>query len=133
MLYVSGSIKPGPGFHNFIRTIKAKKPPAKKTSPDPVDYHKVVVKKPWGYEYLMYENGTVGVWFLKLNGGAKTSMHCHPNKKTGLIILEGEAELSFLHDSTTLKPISKMMIREGLFHCTRAVSPGGITMIERSA
>ena len=37
---------------------KAIKKKVKKSS---VDYHKVVVKKPWGYEYLMFENGTVGV------------------------------------------------------------------------
>lgn len=101
-----------------------------KSKKEEIDYHKVVVRKPWGFEYLMFENGTVGVWFLRLTKGAKTSMHCHPNKKTGLIVLEGEAELSFLNDSTTLKPISKMMIREGLFHSTRAVSEGGIVMIE---
>src|SRR5438094_853367 len=107
-----------------------KKTKVKQKAKPAVDYHKVVVQKPWGYEYLLYENGTVGVWFLKLKEGAKTSMHCHPNKKTGLIVLEGEAELSFLNDSTTLKPVSKMMIREGLFHSTRAKSAGGITMIE---
>ncbi len=95
-----------------------------------VDYGKVVVQKPWGYEYLMYENGTVGIWFLHLKQNARTSMHCHPHKKTGLIVLSGEAKLSFLNDSTILKPLNKMMIREGLFHCTTAVSDGGITMIE---
>ena len=94
------------------------------------DYHKVMVQKPWGYEYLMYENGTVGIWFLHLKYGAKTSMHCHPHKKTGLILLSGDAILSFLHDSTPLKPISKMMIREGLFHSTQAVSPEGASIIE---
>lgn len=97
---------------------------------DSVDYHKVIVQKPWGYEYLMYENGTIGVWFLYLKSGAKTSMHCHPHKKTGLILLSGEAVLSFLNDSTHLKPISKMMIREGLFHSTQAVSPEGANLIE---
>lgn len=95
-----------------------------------VDYRKVVVKKPWGFEYLLYENGTVGVWFLRLNAGQKTSMHCHPHKKTGLILLEGEALLSFLNDSTKLKPVSKMMIREGLFHSTKAVSEGPSSLIE---
>lgn len=95
-----------------------------------VDYGKVVVRKPWGYEYLMYENGTVGIWFLHIKKGQKTSMHCHPHKKTGLILLSGEATLSFLNNSTDLKPFHKMMIREGLFHCTQAKSEEGITMIE---
>lgn len=107
--------------------------PKKKLKPDPVDYYKVVVKKPWGREYLMYENGKVGIWFLHINQGSKTSMHCHPHKKTGLILLSGEAVLSFLQDFTTLKPISKMMIREGLFHSTAASSVNGADIIEVEA
>ena len=65
-----------------------------------IDYQKVLVKKPWGYEYLMYQNGTVGVWYLHIKEGARTSLHCHPHKKTGLILLSGEAVVSFLNDST---------------------------------
>ncbi|MBI2118324.1 MAG: hypothetical protein HYT97_01705 [Elusimicrobia bacterium] len=95
-----------------------------------INYHQVIVNKPWGREYLMYENGTVGIWFLHIEKDARTSMHCHPHKKTGLILLSGEAVLSFLNDSTRLKPISKMMIREGLFHSTQAVSEGGVSIIE---
>ena len=28
------------------------------------DYRNVVVNKPWGYEYLWYQNETVAIWFL---------------------------------------------------------------------
>lgn len=97
---------------------------------DKVDYNKVIVKKPWGFEYLMFENGEVGLWYLHIKKGARTSMHCHPQKKTGLVLLSGKAILSFLSNSTNLKPISKVMIREGLFHSTAAVSHCGITLIE---
>ena len=37
----------------------------------------VIVKKPWGYEYLCYENEDVAVWFLHIEYNQKTSMHCH--------------------------------------------------------
>lgn len=94
------------------------------------DFKDVIVKKPWGFEYLLYENDQVGVWFLHIEQGKKTSLHCHPNKKTGLILLSGEAVLSFLNSSTALKPLGKTMIREGLFHSTAAVSAQGATVIE---
>ena len=52
-------------------------------------YEKTVVKKPWGYEYLVYQNDKVALWFLYIGHGHQTSMHCHPNKTTGLILLNG--------------------------------------------
>lgn len=95
-----------------------------------IDYQNVVVKKPWGYEYLMYQNNHLGVWFLSIREGARTSLHCHPNKKTGLILLTGEAKVSFLNDSKHLKALSKLNIAKGVFHSTTGVSPGGISVIE---
>lgn len=95
-----------------------------------IDYQEVIVNKPWGYEYLMYENGTVGLWFLYIKPGARTSLHCHPRKKTGLILLSGEAQVSFLNDSVELKPLNRLIIRPGLFHSTAALSPEGIVVLE---
>lgn len=95
-----------------------------------IDYHNVVVTKPWGYEYLIYENGTVGIWYLFIHHGGRTSLHCHPRKKTGLILLSGEAVVYFLTDSRTVKPLNKLMIKEGVFHATEAKSPGGIVVLE---
>ena len=78
-------------------------------------YEKTVVSKPWGYEYLAYQNDKVALWFLYIGHNHQTSMHCHPNKTTGLILLDGEAQISFLWDKFDLKPVSKTMIRKGLF------------------
>jgi len=61
-----------------------------------------IVKKPWGYEFISYENDTISIWFLSIYKSERTSFHCHPNKKTGLIVLNGEAELSFLSGSKNL-------------------------------
>lgn len=95
-----------------------------------IDFTNVVVNKPWGYEYLVFQNENVAVWYLYLREGAATSLHCHPKKKTGIILLKGEAVVSFLQDSRRLRPPSKLMIRPGLFHSTRAISPGGIALLE---
>ena len=94
------------------------------------EFANVVVTKPWGYEYLMYENAHVGVWFLRIDPGQRTSMHCHPRKKSGLILLNGRARMSFLNDSVDLEPIMKVMLRPGLFHSTAAISESGISVIE---
>jgi hypothetical protein len=51
-------------------------------------------------------------------------------KTTGLILLEGEAELGFIADSKVIKAPSKQMIRRGLFHSTTAISEQGILLLE---
>lgn len=43
------------------------------------------VKKPWGEEYLLYQNDDVAIWHLYIDPKQKTSLHSHPNKKTGLV------------------------------------------------
>ena len=93
-------------------------------------YEKTVVKKPWGYEYLVYQNDKVALWFLYIGSEQQTSMHCHPNKTTGLILLDGEAELSFLTNTVNVKPVTKVMIRKGLFHSTKAISENGACVFE---
>ena len=93
-------------------------------------YEKTVVKKPWGYEYLVYQNDKVALWFLHILDGQQTSMHCHPKKTTGLILLDGEAEISFIMNSFRIKPVSKTMIRKGLFHSTKATSTDGAYVFE---
>ena len=30
------------------------------------DYRNVIVKKPWGYEYLVFENEHVAIWMLQI-------------------------------------------------------------------
>jgi len=87
-----------------------------------MSYVSNLVKKPWGYEYLAYENDECALWFLYIQKGHKTSMHCHPNKTTGLVLLDGSATVSFLSDSFDLSPLHKIMIRKGLFHSTCATN-----------
>lgn len=94
------------------------------------NYNNNIVKKPWGYEYLAYENENVGLWFLYIAQGHSTSMHCHPKKTTGLVLLDGEAEVSFLADKRKLTALDKVMIRRGLFHSTKAISDNGAFIFE---
>jgi mannose-6-phosphate isomerase-like protein (cupin superfamily) len=95
-----------------------------------MDFKNYIVPKPWGYEYLIFENEKIGIWWLHLREKESTSLHCHPDKKTGLILLRGEAKVSFLSDTIHLNSFSKIMIREGFFHSTQALSKDGIDVIE---
>lgn len=95
-----------------------------------VNFKDIIVAKPWGEEYLVYENKLVALWLLYVKPNEGTSLHCHPLKTTGMILLSGEIELSFLADKRILNAPSKAMIRRGLFHSTKALSKGGAYLFE---
>jgi len=86
------------------------------------DYEDVIVKKPWGYEYLVFENEHVAIWMLQIVRKRKTSMHCHPRKRTGLILLSGEARFHHLEGSIALNRMSAVNIDSSTFHSTEAAS-----------
>lgn len=100
------------------------------TSDDFFDYSKVVVKKPWGYEYLIFENESVAVWILYLKNGALTSMHCHPGKKTSLVVLQGKVVCSSLTNQFERVVGDGLLIDKGAFHQTRSVSEFGAFVME---
>jgi acetolactate synthase I/II/III large subunit len=89
---------------------------------DSFDYSKVIVKKPWGYEYLVFENEFVAIWMLHIVRKRKTSMHSHPKKRTSLILLAGNATCSHLEGTQKLSPMDGIFIEEGVFHLTEASS-----------
>lgn len=95
-----------------------------------MDYTDIVVKKPWGKEYLCYRNSEVAIWYLHIEKDKETSMHCHPNKNTGFVVLEGKAKLSFLRNSVDLEGLDKIHIFRSRFHSTKAITDSFIFEIE---
>lgn len=93
-------------------------------------YKDVIVKKPWGYEYLCYQNEVLAIWLLYIEKNHKTSLHCHPNKHTGLVVLDGTAEVSFLRGKKIINGLEKIHIFKSRFHSTRAVSGNGVFLLE---
>jgi len=94
------------------------------------NFKDVYVVKPWGYEYLVYENNDAALWLLYIKNGESTSLHSHPKKTTGLILLNGKAQLDFINDSKIIEAPKKEMFRRGLFHKTTALSEGGLFVLE---
>jgi len=99
-------------------------------TPITVDLQDKLVTKPWGYEYLMFSNPEIEVWNLSIKYQRSTSMHCHPNKKTALIVLEGRALFSTLDGSTELMPLDTMVIDTKVFHSTQCISKEGLVLLE---
>lgn len=96
-----------------------------------IDLKKYLVKKPWGCEHIAYQNDVCCVGLLKIDYNQETSLHCHPNKKTGLIVVEGEVQIELgFYDTKILKAPSKIMIRPGLFHSTKCISKEGCIILE---
>ena len=97
-------------------------------------YDDKVVYKPWGHEHIIYKNRKdLSVTLLKINYNKKTSLHCHPNKKTGFIVIDGRALIQLGLGKTTAKYYSapsKLMIRTGLFHSIKSVSKNGLYALE---
>tara|TARA_B100000787_G_scaffold125751_1_gene94977 strand:- start:636 stop:1388 length:753 start_codon:yes stop_codon:yes gene_type:complete len=94
------------------------------------NFESVVVDKPWGHEYLFYSSKEISIWILKIFKNQKTSMHCHPNKKTSLIILEGEANLYTLNKKINLKCGNAVTIDKGVFHRTSSEYEKDILVME---
>ena len=97
-------------------------------------YDNKVVFKPWGYEYVVFKNAkNLCVTLLSINYNKMTSLHCHPKKKSGFILLKGKASFQLglrkknreIHSSP-----SKRMMARGLFHSIKSISKNGLLALE---
>ncbi|MFH0929860.1 MAG: cupin domain-containing protein [Candidatus Moraniibacteriota bacterium] len=83
-----------------------------------VDFTKSAVTKPWGFEYLCFENEHLDIWEFHLNPPESTSFHCHPGKDALKILLEGQVELKTMDRIETLFPGDIRLIKGGVLHQT---------------
>lgn len=94
------------------------------------DYLNKVVSKPWGYEYVLYEQLDFSAWLLCLEVNSSTSLHCHPNKDTVLILLSGELQIETLGGVEYMRRGDSALIEKGVFHKSINVYDKPIYMIE---
>ncbi len=97
-------------------------------------YSNRMVIKPWGYEYIIFKNKKkLAITILKILSQKQTSLHCHPNKKTGFIILTGEAKVQigiYKKNSKNYKSQSILVLRPGLFHSLKCISKKPLIALE---
>ena len=98
------------------------------------NYDKKIVIKPWGYEYNIFRNKKkLAITYLKILKGKSTSLHCHPIKKTGFLILSGIAEVQIgIYKENIIKysPLSILVLRPGLFHRIKASKYSNLYALE---
>lgn len=85
---------------------------------DSIDFRKSVISKPWGAEYLCGRNKNVEVWELYINPNSSTSLHCHPDKDTLNIVLEGQIVLEITGKKEILHAGDFKLIKSGVIHRT---------------
>ena len=90
------------------------------------------VPKPWGREYICWESQDCAIWVLEIDQNKSTSFHCHSEKNTGLLVLEGEVNLKLINSEYNFKALEKINIFRGRFHQSTAVG-GNAVMIEVEA
>ena len=97
-------------------------------------YDKRIVFKPWGYEYVVYRYKKIlSVTLLHINPKKSTSLHCHPTKKTGFVLLNGDAIIQlglWKSERNIYKSPDKLMIRTGLFHSIKCISKKPLLALE---
>jgi len=113
----------------FIDSLQPGVKPSHSRSDDDI-FTKSIVLKPWGYEYLLASNLDVAVWFLNIKSGRSTSLHCHPKKRTVLIVLEGEVVIESIDIKELHSAGSVIEIEAGAFHRTSNVSGSDAFVLE---
>ena len=90
-----------------------------------------ITPKAWGYEWAAFDNGKCAVCVLHIARKRKTSLHCHPRKKTTLIVLSGivrfsSGALSTDLESTVIEPLGSVVIPKGMWHRTECIGDSDI-------
>lgn len=95
-----------------------------------INFSDLIVKKPWGFEYLLFENSACAIWILKIEYMHNTSMHCHINKNTSLVCIDGQISSNTLVKNHILNPLDALFIPQKVFHQTNAISLDGAYVLE---
>lgn len=93
-----------------------------------IDYHNKVNEKPWGKEYLAYQNSKIGIWILHINRNQETSLHCHFKKDTILIPLFGCFKINLFDSYRILNLFDCLYVPLNTFHGLHSYSDNGIIM-----
>lgn len=115
-----------------IETLAAfnKIPTATRDNTPRKNFEGVVVRKPWGFEYLACESDLVALWALKLQFNQQTSMHCHPEKLTVMVALTDGIVLSTLTSAHKLNTGDVVYIEPGVFHRSSSTNLDGDWLLE---
>lgn len=93
-----------------------------------IDYLNKVNDKPWGKEYLAYQNKNIGIWILHVNKNQETSLHCHFKKDTILMPICGTFKINLFDKFTILNLFDSIYVPRNTFHGIHSYVNNGILM-----
>lgn len=92
------------------------------------DYLNKLYEKPWGREYLTYQNDNIGIWILHFDKNSKTSVHCHFKKDTLLIVLNGTFRIDKYNGYDILNENEMIYFPANTFHGIMSYIENGIVL-----
>jgi cytidyltransferase-like protein len=93
-----------------------------------IDYINKINDKPWGKEYLAYQNKKIGIWILHVNKNQETSLHCHFKKDTILIPLSGCFKINLYDKFVILNLFETLYVTRNAFHGIHSYSDNSVLM-----
>ena len=88
----------------------------KKTTKKYTDYSKFIINKPWGNEFLIYQNKNISLWLLNLIGKSSTSLHSHKHKDTILIPINRKVRINLIEKLFYAKKKEIVLLPKKKFH-----------------
>jgi rfaE bifunctional protein nucleotidyltransferase chain/domain len=100
---------------------------SRKNSPK-VDYVNKINEKPWGKEYLAYQNDEIGIWILHVDKDQETSLHCHFKKDTILMPISGCFKINLFKGYKILNILEYIYVPRNTFHGIHSYSDNSVLM-----
>ena len=93
-----------------------------------INYLNKINDKPWGKEYLVYQNKYIGIWILHVNKEQETSLHCHFKKDTILMPILGCFKINLFENYKILNVLEYIYVPRNTFHGIHSYVNNGILM-----
>lgn len=93
-----------------------------------INYLGKINDKPWGKEYLAFQNKYIGIWILIVNKDQETSLHCHFKKDTILMPISGQFKINLFNNYLQLGIFDSIYVPRNTFHGIHSYVDGGVLM-----
>lgn len=92
------------------------------------NYLNLIFEKPWGKEYLAYQNKKIGIWILHIDKGHETSLHCHFKKDTILVNISGCFRINLFDEFKILNLFETIYVPKYTFHGIHSYCDNSVLM-----
>jgi mannose-6-phosphate isomerase-like protein (cupin superfamily) len=79
-------------------------------------YRNLVVRKPWGFEFVCSEFPNISILILHIKNGEETSMHVHTEKDTPMILAQGKLKVKTLDNEYNVNVGEIIIINRKIYH-----------------